>query len=206
MKKLILFVFLLSISASPAMAVSIKKPRLLPALNHASERVASQTGELKGRVEQKREQVETRTEQMAQNRDEKKLQIAEHISGRLENINQRATTALGQVVERISQLLGKLTTRLEKLASEGMVTSEAEATVAEAKVALATVKTDIEIQAIKVYELNLEDETALKVGASTAKETLKADLSDLRDRVHSVKELVHEVISLIKEVQPKADN
>lgn len=205
MKKLILFILIFAIYTRPAMAISIKKPSVFPTLNQTSKRVASEAGELKGNIEQKREQIEERNENRLQIRDEKKLQIAEHVSGQFKNINQRATTALSQVVERISQLLDKLTTRLEKLASEGMGTTEAEEVVAKAKEALAIVKTDIEIQAIKVYELKFEDETGLKVGASTAKEALKADLTALREAVKELKEMVRVAISLTKEIQPKAD-
>ncbi len=165
MKKLVLFIFLLSLTTRPVMAAN-KIKSLIPSMARNSKRVASEAGELKGKVEQKREVVKARKEKMLQIKDGKKQQIAEHINDRLAHINEKATTTLSKVLVRLTAILNKLADKTD---------------IEAATVLIATAQEAVEAQALKVYEIEFEDESGLRAGASTAKESLKADLKALRD-------------------------
>lgn len=117
---------------------------------------------------------------------EKKQQILEHISNQLTLINDRATKAMLRHLERLQALLNKIKERVPTV----------DITAAQAKIDEA--KAAVETQAAKEYVIEFTDESGLRVGASTAKTTLRADIKAVREKVRLARQAVVDVLKAAK--------
>lgn len=125
-------------------------------------------------------------ERITQIRDEKKKEILEHVSNQLNLINDRATTAMLNHLARIQALLDKIKARVPTVD-----TAAAQAKIDEAKAA-------VETQAVKEYVIEFSSEAGLRVGASTAKTTLRADIKAVREKVRLARQAVVDVLKAAK--------
>lgn len=125
-------------------------------------------------------------ERVREIRDEKKQQILEHINQQLTLINDRATKAMLKHLERLQSLLEKIKTRVPAV----------DITLAQAKIDEA--KALVEAQAVKEYVIEFNDETGLRIGASTAKTKLRADLKAVREKVRLARQAVVDVLQEAK--------
>lgn len=171
MKKLILFIFLLIISRQEVLAVNQFKS-LKPIKTRTVKQAATGAARLRKMTT---EQVELRKEKISQIKDERKQKIAEHINDRLAHINTRVTTTLSKVLTRLTAIL-------DKLADKTDVTT--------AREVISVAQAAVEAQAGKSYLIEFTDESGLRVGASAAKETLKADLKIVRELVREARSVV----------------
>lgn len=142
--------------------------------------------------ETKIEQIQTRRqefkERMNQIRDEKKKEILEHISRQLTLINDRVTKAMLRHLERLQALLDKIKDRVPEIDTGG-----AQAKIDEAKAAVGA-------QAAKEYIIEFNDEAGLRVGASAAKQQLRADLKAVREKIQLARQAVVNVLKTAKEL------
>lgn len=125
-------------------------------------------------------------QKITQIRDEKKKEILEHVSNRLKLINDQATKAMLNHLARIQALLDKIKARAPAV----------DATTAQAKIDEA--KAAVETQAAKEYVIEFSSEAGLRVGASTAKTTLRADIKAVREKVRLARQAVIDVLKAAK--------
>lgn len=121
-------------------------------------------------------------------RNEKKQQILEHINQQLILINDRATKAMLKHLERIQALLNKIKVRVPAV----------DITVAQTKIDEA--KIAVETQAAKEYVIEFSNESGLRVGASTAKTKLRADIKAVREKIRLARQAVVDVLKNAKEL------
>src|SRR3989344_471670 len=132
----------------------------------------------------------TLSARLKQIRDERKLRLAAHLTERFNQINQKYTEHVARLLNRMRAILAKLETRVEEAGGD----AETEAAIAAAYSAIAEAETANETQAAKEYELGFDDEAGLRSAAATAKQLLKDDLGELRDKVHQARKAVVEAI------------
>lgn len=119
-------------------------------------------------------------------RNEKKQQILDHVNSQLSLINDRATKAMLNHLERIQSLLNKIKVR------------EPAIDIAAAQAKIDEAKTAVESQAAKEYLIEFNNEAGLRVGASTAKTKLRADIKAVREKVRLAREAVVAVLKAAK--------
>ena len=193
MKKLIVPFLLLSVLlVSPVKAEEIedKGEGLMPRkvmLQDRVKAVKTKRVETKEMMMEKRQEMEGKREEYKAKwqgiKDDKKKALLEKIDDRLNEFNQKASTSMSKVLARLSGIV-------EKLADKTDVT-KAQTSIAEAQVA-------VDAQAAKEYVIEFEDETGLRVGASSAKESLRADLKVVRGLVGEARELVKMALEAAK--------
>jgi len=146
--------------------------------------------EIKERVESKVQEMSQRKEVFKERlmgiKDERKKEIAERVDYRMTTLNKRVTTLLGQALDRLTAIT-------EKLASQTDVTKANEA--------ITVAQVAVNEQAVKEYVIEFTDDDGLKVGATTAKETLKADLKVVRDLVGVARQAVKDALSAAQLVE-----
>jgi len=141
-------------------------------------------------LKRNRQEIQTRRqefkERMTQIRDEKKKQILEHLSNQLTLINDRATKAMLNHLERLQALLNKIKARVPAV------------DIVPAQTAIANAQTAVDDLADNVYVIEFTDESGLRVGASTAKTQLRADIKAVREKVRLARQAVVDVLQAAK--------
>jgi len=119
-------------------------------------------------------------------RDEKKQQILEHVNQQLNLINDRATKAMLNHLERLQALLNKIKVRVPTI---DIVSAQAK---------IDETKAAVTAQADKEYVIEFTNESGLRVGASAAKTTLRADIKAVREKVRLARQAVIDVLKAAK--------
>ena len=119
-------------------------------------------------------------------RDEKKQQILEHVNQQLNLINDRATKAMLNHLERLQALLNKIKVRVPTI---DIVSAQAK---------IDETKAAVTAQADKEYVIEFTNESGLRVGASAAKTTLRADIKAVREKVRLARQAVVDVLKAAK--------
>lgn len=121
-------------------------------------------------------------------RNEKKQQILERLNTQLSLINDRATKAMLIHLERIQTLLNKIKARIPTV------------DIAPAQTKIDEAKTAVETQAAKEYVIEFSNESGLRIGASTAKTKLRADIKAVREKIRLARQAVVDVLKKAKEL------
>lgn len=174
MKKVIV-VFLFLALASPVLALDATRSGLK--LERLEQRL-----ELR---EQKREEARERIRTI---RDANKQKIAERINQQLELIRDRAVKHFNNVLERLTKLLEKIKARVPVVDT------------AAAQTAIATAQTAVNDLADNVYVIEFNDESGLRIGASTAKTQLRADIKAVHEKIRLARQAVVDVLQAAKEL------
>ncbi len=132
-----------------------------------------------GKREETREQVRTI-------RDENKKKITEQINQQLQHINDQAVKHFNNILERMRKLLEKIKTRVPAV----------DITPARAKIDEAQAAADD--LADNVYVIEFTAESGLRIGASTAKTKLRADIKAVREKVRLARQAVVDVLKAAK--------
>ncbi|OGD60724.1 hypothetical protein A3I57_01535 [Candidatus Beckwithbacteria bacterium RIFCSPLOWO2_02_FULL_47_23] len=119
-------------------------------------------------------------------RDEKKQQILEHVNQQLNLINDRATKAMLNHLERLQALLNKIKVRVPTI---DIVSAQAK---------IDETKAAVTAQADKEYVIEFTNESGLRVGASAAKTTLRADIKAVREKVRLARQTVVDLLKAAK--------
>ena len=179
MKKLIVGFSLLLLLVAPVWAEETATPAASP-FKRIRQEIREETRE---QIEARRQEFQ---ESLAQIRDEKKKQILEHISNQLKLINDRTTKAMLNHVARLQALLDKIKSR-----TPAVDTTNAQAKIDEAKAA-------VEAQAAKAYVIEFNNESGLRVGASTAKTQMRADIKAVREKIRLARQAVVDTLKAAK--------
>ncbi len=159
--------------------------------------------------EQRQKQKETRINERQQKREElkEKLKIIKDDNKRktVESLNERLNDLNQNASQKMLNLLEKMTThltRLSQIATErknaGKDTAEAEAAINKAKTAIETAKAAAEAQKLKVYTITFTQENGLRIGATQAKTSLRADLKAVREKVRLARQAVVDALKIVK--------
>lgn len=171
MKKILIALSLLVLAVSPTLAIE-----------------ATRSAKIGERLEQRQERRQEFKDKLIQIRDEKKRQILERISNQLQFINDKAVKAMLNHLERLQALLEKIKTRKPETNTTNTQTKINEA------------KTAVEAQADKEYIIEFSGEAGLRVGASTAKTKLRADLKFVKEKVRLARQAVVDLLKTTKEL------
>ncbi|MFC1627164.1 hypothetical protein ACFL18_01240 [Patescibacteria group bacterium] len=189
MKKSIISLSLLLImfSAVPANARMVTDSSKLQVRQERMEALEVKKQERIEIKEQKREKLQQKLQEKV---SERKQKLTGKVNDKLDSINEKSITSMNKMLERMSLLLEKLADRVEKMEENDKDMSVTTAAIATAETAIATAQAAVDEQAGKIYTIEFEDESGLRVGASTAKTSLRSDLQVVKDLVKAARKAV----------------
>lgn len=132
--------------------------------------------------------------------DRAKEVVMTRINAQMNKVNENMTNMWQKLIDRMQELADKLQTRLDTLSGEGKDVAAAQTALNEADAALITAENAVAAQAEKDYVIEFTDENGLRVGATTAKTALRADLKAVHDLVKAAREQLHEALVAAKEI------
>jgi hypothetical protein len=203
MKKLLtaltlLLIFVLPVSAQDDTTASPK-----PLRPFAEKRIEVRQ-EVKENREARIEERNTKREEFREKReaisDERKQALLKRIDAQMNKVNENMTNMWQRLIDRMQELAGKLQTRLDTLSGEGKNITAAQTALNEADAALITAENAVAAQKEKDYVIEFTDENGLRVGATTAKTALRADLKVVHDLIKDAREQLHEALLLAKQI------
>lgn len=127
-------------------------------------------------------------EHLQQIRDANKQRIAELINERLEHIKNQAVRHFNNVLERLKKLLEKIKTRVPAV------------DITAAQTAIDTAQAAVDDLADNVYVIEFTEESGLRVGASSARTQLRADIKAVREKIRLARQAVIDVLQAAKEL------
>jgi len=130
----------------------------------------------------------------AQITDQTKEVVMERINAQMNKVNEKMTAMWQRLIDR------KLQTRINELATAGKDVAAAQTALNEASDALTAAEDAVVAQADKEYVIEFTDENGLRVGATTAKTTLRTDLKAVQDLIKEARIQLHEALLAVKEV------
>lgn len=119
-------------------------------------------------------------------RDENKQRIAEYINKQLEHIKTQATKHFNNILERMGKLLEKIKTRAPAV------------DITAAQAAIDTAQAAIDDLKDNVYLIEFTAESDLRVGASTAKTQLRADIKAVHEKIRLARQAVVDTLEAAK--------
>lgn len=143
------------------------------------------------RAATRRSEFQTRLNQI---RDTRKRQTVEQINEKLAKINATKVERFDAYLTRLSEILAKATTRTDKAQAKGYDVTAVRSAITDAQVAIDAAQAAVDVQATKVYEVEVTDEQTLGQAARAAITQLKSDLSAVRETVKTAKEAVQAVL------------
>jgi vacuolar-type H+-ATPase subunit I/STV1 len=135
--------------------------------------------------EERREAFKAKLESL---KDVRKKIAVERLDLRLSTINQNATQRLSLAIEKLEKLLDKFSQRVDTAKTEGKDTAEADSAVLAAELAIDEAKIAVASQSAREYPAEIIDEATLK-------NTVGKEVSDLRNDL----KLVHDVVKNAKQ-------
>lgn len=122
--------------------------------------------------------------------EEQKTKIVERIQESLNRKNERWMMHFQNVLARLSDILGRISTRVDTLKEQGEDVSAVEAAIATASTAIADATTAVSVQAEKIYQITVTDESTVREDVSQVAAQLREDLRTVRELVQSARETV----------------
>ncbi|MDD3662490.1 MAG: hypothetical protein PHT84_01345 [Candidatus Pacebacteria bacterium] len=116
-------------------------------------------------------------------KDENKQSAILNINDNISKINERATNRLSNLINTIEEILGRIENRMNTLSEQGLDISLLEDSVNEAKMKIIEAKNSTEIQAGKIYNIEITDESNLREEIKNIRDTLQNDLKNLQNKV-----------------------
>ncbi len=170
------------------------------------QKVRQMRGEFKEEVrthrEEKRAEFQSRKEtfrnELQAIHDEKKQKIAETVCDRFETFNEKRTTHFTNVLTRLSQLLEKVENRKNKAAEHGIDTAVCDELIKTAHSALENAQTATTTQSGTSYTCTVTDEAHLGQTLGTTRQTMQADVKNVRDTIHQTKSSIMHAARCLK--------
>lgn len=204
MKKLLLSLALLSLVVLPAYAQDDDDSSSPKPVRPFVEKRIEVRQEFKENREERIEARQTKRaefkEKWAAIRDKTKQTVLERIDAQMNKVNENMTNMWQRIINRMQEIAAKLQTRLDTLKGEGKDTAAAQTALDEADAALITAENAVAAQKEKDYVIEFTDENGLRVGATSAKTQLRADLKAVHDLVQAARTQLREAIAAAKEI------
>lgn len=148
------------------------------------------------RIEDKREQVrenlKERQEELSGRLARDKQEIAVRMAAKINALNQRLTSHYTRHLQRLSDILDKIAARAERVANTGADVEPVTEQIAEAREHIATAQEQVDVQAKKVYEINLAEAEQFGQAVRTVWQQFTSDHQQLRQGVLQVaRQAVH---------------
>lgn len=157
----------------------------------AKERVQAKREETKTKIKERRESLK---EKLAEFKDRKKAAVAERIDAKLGEVNKRKTDQMSVLLDKMSSILDRLGTKV----TETNDNTETQAAINNARVAVTTAQTAVEIQAGRDYGVTVTDESTVKSNASLTRSQLQTDLKLTHQAVVAARLAVARAIATTK--------
>ena len=132
-------------------------------------------------------------EKLEELKDQRKKSIVEKVDFKLSPINKNGTDRLGAAIDRLEKLLDKFKSRAAKAKAAGKDTTEVDAAITAADLAIANAKDVVATQSAKSYTAKITDEKSLKLTVGAAVSSLNHDLHAAFESVKLAKEKVMDV-------------
>ena len=192
MQKILPILLAATVYLSPLYPVYAQLPaRPAPALKNASAPAALRPGVAEA-IENKMERIEDRMEnlkdkmasraaalkeKLAKFKDKTKANRLENINNNLNTVNDRRTNQMREALEKIASVLERIKAKTEEAAGAGKDVAAINAAIAEAESEWMEADVAVKSQAEKDYSIVVNTESTVKTDASSARDTLKADLN-----------------------------
>lgn len=163
--------------------------------------------ELKAGVEARKLEARTKLEEkktalkekLAVIKDEKKKQIVERVAGKFTAVNEKIVEQFGKAVDRMESLLKRVENKANALEDGGADVQAVRDAIAKAFTAIEEARVAIRDQAGKTYAVSdiLESEETLKGDVSELRQMLNGDLAGVKEKLARVKEAIREAVQAL---------
>lgn len=116
-------------------------------------------------------------------KDENKQSTVLNINENITKINERATDRLSNLISTIEEILEKIENKINIAKEQNLDTSPLELSIDEAKTKITETKNLIEIQAGKIYKIEVTNELNLRDEIKDIRNTFNDDLKNLQNKV-----------------------
>ncbi|OGM99004.1 MAG: hypothetical protein A2915_03525 [Candidatus Yanofskybacteria bacterium RIFCSPLOWO2_01_FULL_41_34] len=167
------------------------------------ETVKTKREALKDEIKTKREELKTRLEKI---KDVRKKETVERIDQRMDALNEKMVQHFSNVLDKLEEMMVRVSKRADRVSTErGLDVSEVRLAAEKAITAIALARTAVETQSGKTYTIKVTSESALKVDVGKARQSLGADLVEVRDAVKAAHSAVKDAAVALAQlvVKPK---
>ncbi len=178
-----------------------RKELLKQKIENAKELIKQTREEVRNRVEERRQEIKT---QLKNIRNEHKQGIAERIFDNINDLNMRMTDRFFSIINKIEAVLSRIESRADKAEENGVNVSAVRTAILEAESMISVGRTVVEEQSQIVYSFEVNDEETLRLDVGVARQTLHADLTEVRNSIVAMREAVKEAAMALSQI-PRVD-
>lgn len=160
--------------------------------------VAARKEEVKEKIAEKKADLTARLQTI---RDEKKKEVVLKVDENLDKINARQVESFSGTLNKLEDILQKVITRTDKAEAAGRDVQVVRNVVSNAQALLSSVRDRVAAQAAKTYPIEVTTEVTLRAAVESARQTLKNDLTAVRDSIKTVHEAVRSAVTALAKVQ-----
>ena len=150
------------------------------------------------RLEQKREAVRIKREEFKVNlqtiRDVAKRSLVVRIDSRIGSVNQRVTNRFSTILNKLQSILNKFIERMQDASLAGKDTTDLDAAIGIAQVAVENAKTAVSTQSANMYTIEIASESALRSDVGETISQFRADLTAVHKMIVDAKQAVQKVV------------
>lgn len=168
-------------------------------------KTSTRSASLVNRKDDKEFKVNDLKEKLSVFRDQRKAESAQRISDNLNKINQKRVEQSNKRITRLSEILNMVQTRMQVSTDSAQVASGS-AAIADAKKAIEITQSKVTAQGQKDYTLKISTESTVKGDATSAKQTLLADLKVVEESFIAAKQSVANAIKMTVKTVKKEPN
>lgn len=139
-------------------------------------------------------------------KDENKKEAVLNINENINKINERTTDRLNNLITIIEEILGRIENKMETAEGQGLDFSSLESSINEAKIKITEAKDLIEIQAGKIYKLEITNELNLREEVKIVRNALQDDLKNLQNKVKEAHSFTRTSAQKLVEILTTSDN
>lgn len=175
--------------------------------------IKEQRQEFKSEMETNREQMREKLSEMKIKlkddlkniKDENKQKTTENIVDLIQELNKKITDNFVKKVDQIENVLISIESRIKKAQDNGINVSSVESKVEIAKSAIDSAREAIKTQSSKVYQVNITNESTLRMEMEKLRDTFRKDINIIRELVKKAHMAVKDVVNELAKI-PKIDN
>jgi hypothetical protein len=140
--------------------------------------------------EQRKEIKAEFKEKLSKFKDTRKQNAIQNIDQKLSMINAKRTSQMSLIVTKLEGILARIKEKSAALKANGGNTTNLDAAISQAQIAITTAKTNVSNQAAKQYTINLTTETQAKAAVGQTVSGMQADLRNARQSLIAAKQAV----------------
>lgn len=176
------------------------KQKMETAREDLKQKIEQKREELKDRIETKREELKERLKNI---KDERKKLVVEKIDKRLGELNKKMTDHFVNVLNKLEDVLNRVEDRADKAEEKDIDVALIRTAIDSARGAIVDARESVEVQAGKVYSVEVDTEAKLRTDVGKARQALHADLKAVREVVKLARDAVHKAARAFAEAHGK---